>query len=165
MTISRNLLLVGVLALGGCEARIGANDSVEAADVSAGAQAEEDMVTVKAPGVDIKVNIPKSVRNRASVEGDSELIYPGSKVGGIQIKGGSGDQDDAVVLRFSSLDAPAKIVDWYLDPARTDFKIDSEAREGSVVVLNGHDTDDNSRFRLRLGPGGKGTDGILSIQD
>jgi hypothetical protein len=123
------------------------------------------MVSIKAPGVDIKVNIPESVRG--DINSDGDMLYPGAQVGGMHIEaGGKGRGDSAVEIRFSSGDSPDKVAGWYRDSARTDFKIDSETREGPAWVLNGHQTDDNSRFKLRLSPrNGGGTDATLSVQD
>ena len=167
MNAARLFPLLGALALtAACEAKIGGNEARDAGgEVSAEGKAEEDKVTIKAPGVDIKVDIPDSIRERAEVESDSDLIYPGSKVGGVHIEAGESD-GGAVEIRFSSADPVDKVAAWYRDPARTGLKIASEAREGASFVFNGHETDDNSRFKLRIGPrGGGGTDGTLSVRE
>jgi hypothetical protein len=134
-------------------------------NVSAEGRAEENMVTIEAPGVDIKVKIPEGVRNRAEVDSDSDLLYPGSTMGGVHIQAGNDDKG-AVEIRFSNPASPEKVAAWYRETARTGFKIDSETREGDGTVFNGHETDDNSRFKLRLSPkAGGGTDGVLSVQE
>ena len=155
--------LLAAVALAGCEAKIGGKDEAPAGNVSAEGKAEQDMVSIKAPGVDIKVDLPDSIRDSASVESDSELLYPGSKVGGVHIEAGGNDQG-AVEIRFSTPDDPAKVAAWYRDAARTHFKIDGAGREGPAYLLNGHEVDDNSRFKLRIAPAASGSEGILSVQ-
>lgn len=167
MTGARLFPLLGALALAAaCEAKIDRDEAGDAqGEITAEGKAEENKVTIKAPGVDIQVDIPEGIRAGADVESDSDLIYPGSRLGGVHIEAGSNDQG-AVEIRFSSADATDKVAAWYRDAARTGFKIDSETREGPSFVFNGRETDDNSRFKLRVGPrAGGGTDGTLSVQE
>jgi hypothetical protein len=168
MTRISFLPLIGMLALtAACEAKIGTDDGGNGVvgEVSADGKAGDNMVSIKAPGVDIKVNIPESVRGDINSGGDT--LYPGAQVGGMHIEaGGRGRDNGAVEIRFASGDSPDKVAAWYRDPARKEFKIDTETREGPGFVFNGHETDDNSRFKLRLSPrNGGGTDAILSVQE
>jgi hypothetical protein len=168
MTRISFLPLIGVLALSAaCEAKFGTDDSGNGVvgEVSAEGKAGDNMVSIKAPGVDIKVNIPESVRGDINSGGDT--LYPGAQVGGMHIEaGGRGPDNGAVEIRFTSGDSPDKVAAWYRDPARKHFKIDSETGEGAGFVFNGHETDGNSRFKVRLNPrNGGGTDATLSVQE
>jgi len=158
-------LLASLALLAACEAKLGGDDPAAGGNVTAEGKSANDMVSIKAPGVDIKVNIPEAMKDEISSEGDT--LYPGSTVEGMHIEaGGGGEKNGAVELRFASADAPDKVAAWYRDPARADIAIDREAREGTGFVFNGHQKDDNSPFKLRLSPrAGGGTDGVLSIQD
>lgn len=164
----RSFMLVAAVALmAGCEAKIGsdADKAGSAGGTTAEGKAEQDVVSIKAPGVDIKVNVPEAMRD--DINSDGDMLYPGSNFGGMHIEaGGKGPDKGGVEIRFNSTDAPDKVAAWYRDPARKDFKVEGERRDGGAIVLNGHESDDNSAFILRLTPGiGGGTDAALSIQD
>lgn len=155
---------LAVLALtAGCEARFG-NDGEAAAngaDASAEGKSEEGKVSFKAPGIDIKVNIPEGVRDETHSEGD--IIYPGSKMSGIHIEGALSGRG-AVELRFTTSDAPEQVAGWYRSADRT-FTLSSQARQGAGYLFEGKEKDDGSPFKLRLSPSGGGTEGVLSLTD
>ena len=158
--------ILGVLALSAaCDAQGGEDGGqAGAGNVSAEGKAAENTFSIKAPGVDIKVDIPASARDDMNADGDSDLLYPGAALGGVHIEGGKGG--GAVELRFSSADAPDKLFAWYRDPARTEFSIEKAEPEGNGFVLNGRDKDGGDPFKIRLAPkSGGGTDGTLSVAD
>jgi hypothetical protein len=151
--MSRLKLLIasGALALAGC----GAPDEDEASaarNAAAGSKAENGQLTVRAEGVDLKIDIPAPLRRMA---GDrySALLYPGAVVAG----GGQGD-------RFHSDAAPERVARWYRERARASrFTVATVEREGPAVVLTGA-TRSGDRLRVRLTPGaGGGTDGRIVV--
>jgi predicted small secreted protein len=159
------------LVLTACEARIG-NDVQPTGNGSAENKAEEGEVSINAPGVQMKINIPEGLRHEASIRDDGGLIYPGSTMSGMHIEGGHdgerGKSDGEVELRFTTTDGPDIVARWYQDPARTsDFTISSAGRDrGAAYVFAGTRKDGDGRFRIRLAPRqGGGTDGRVLLSD
>ena len=163
---------VAALVLAACEARFG-NDVEPSGNGSAENKAEEGQVSINAPGVQMKINIPEGLRHEASIHDDSGLIYPGSTMSGMDIEGSraregeQGKSDGEVELRFASTDGPDVVARWYQDPARArDFTIASATREGPVYVFAGTKQDGGGRFRIRLAARqGGGTDGRVLLSD
>jgi len=156
------------IALAGCDARFG-NDVAPSGNGSAENKAEEGQLSISAPGVEMKINIPEGIRRETNIRDDSGLVYPGSRMSGVHIEGGRDDQrsDGEVEMRFVSADPPATVARWYQDPARiSTFTLDSATREGEAYVFAGTKKEGNGRFRLRLAAGaGGGTDGRLLLTD
>lgn len=149
--MSRLKLLIAAgaaaLALAGC----GPNEA-DLERNAAGSKAENGQLTVRAEGVDLKIDIPAPLRRMA---GDrySALLYPGAVVA----SGGQGD-------RFHSDAAPERVARWYQDRARTSrFTVATVEREGPAFVLTGA-TQTGDELRVRLAPGaGGGTDGRIVV--
>jgi hypothetical protein len=169
--------LVAMTALlGACNAEIGSSGEEDAggsgnaaaATASAEGKAEDGKFSIKAPGIDLKLDIPDALAERAEVQGDSNILYPGAKLGGMHVEGGTGGGNGgAVELRFASADAPDKIAAWYRDAARAaDFAINSASREGAGLLLSGKQAGKGDSFSVRLMPAvGGGTDGRLLLGD
>lgn len=170
MSLRKSLPLAAVaaLALGACEARFG-NDAGPAGNGSAENKAEEGRVSVHAPGFDLKISIPESIRREANMDGDNDIIYPNSTFSGIHVEGGRDDResDGEVELAFRSSDAPDLVARWYQDPARAEhFTVASANREGPAFVIAGTTADHDGNFRVRLSPrAGGGTDGRVVLSD
>jgi hypothetical protein len=170
-------LLVPALTLAACEAKIGKDEVVSTAEASGNAtgspaagKAEEGQLSIKAPGFDMKINIPKGVSDRAEVHNSNQLVYPGSEVAGLHIEAGTeqkGQGRGGVELRFTSSDSIDKVASWYRDPARASgFAVASAAREGDAVVITGSSKSDGDPFALRLTPSpAGGTDARLTLSD
>jgi hypothetical protein len=158
------------LMLTACETRFG-NDVQPRGNASAENKAEEGEVSINAPGVQMKINIPEGLRHETSIHDDSGLVYPGSTMSGMHIEGGRegerGKSDGEVELRFASTDGPDVVAHWYQDPARArDFTIASAGREGAGYVFAGTKKDGDGRFRIHLAPRqGGGTDGRILLSD
>ena len=163
------LAAAAALALPACEARFG-NDAAPGNGTAEG-KAEEGRLSISAPGFEMKVNIPESLRREAGIDDDSGVIYPNSRFSGIHVEGGRGGEagrhDGEVELRFASADSPDTVVRWYRDPARAaDFTVSSAGREGAAFVIAGTTTDDDGQFRARLAPRpGGGTDGRVVLAE
>ena len=164
-------LIAGAALVTACEARIGNDAPPVEANASAAGKAEEGRLTVSAPGFNMSVDIPEGLRDHAEMDGDNHLIYPGARFGGIHVQGGAeradGENEGEVELRFTTGDAPDRVVGWYRDPARNEeFTIQSAAREGNGFVLTGTGREDNDRFTLRVAPrDGGGTEARLVLSD
>lgn len=165
-------ILAAAASLCACdsEARLDEPDNAVASNhVSAEGKAEEGKISLKMPGVDMTLSLPKGVADQARTERDSKLLYPGATLRGMAIAAGpdsdkSGDSE--VEIRFSSPDPVDKVAAWYRDPARAGgFQLERAAKEGDAWVVSGVQKRDDHRFKLRLSPRpGGGTDGQLTVR-
>jgi len=167
--------VLAVLALGAaCDINVGKEEEAGAewegaanASAGAGASAEgrlqQNTVSIKVPGVDIKVAVPESVRKHASFDKGDDMLYPGATFTGMHVEGK--DQNNAgVEIGFTSPAAPPAIAAWYQEPARKDISAVSVRREGDALVVQGRQKKGDP-FKVRLVPkAGGGTDGRLVIQ-
>lgn len=152
-----------LLALAACEAKVGTEDAAAEVNASAEGRSEDNVMSISAPGFDMKIDIPAGIRDSANVDSDGDLLYPGSSFAGMHVQGGG--ETGSVELRFNTADDAGRVAAWYRDAARTKFKIDHAARDGDAILLTGHQTEENAPFKLRLDPRqGGGTQGILSLQ-
>jgi hypothetical protein len=177
MARSKLFLVVGALAfLAACEAKIGKDSEAPREGAPTGAEAaegkaEDGRFSIKGPGFDMKIAIPKGVSDRAEVDSDNGLLYPGASLSGMHIEAGASgapaDKNSGVELRFTSADAPEKVAAWYRDPARVkEFSIGSASRVGASTIIAGTRKGDGGAFKVRIGPGaGGGTDGRLTLSE
>ena len=168
-------LLLGALALlAACEAKIDKEGDTDSPESKAGetaaspaeGKAKEGELSIKAPGFDMKIDIPGGVTSRAG--SDSDMLYPGSTFNGMHIEGSkTGKGESGVELRFTTPDAPEKVADWYRNPARADhFSVESARREGGGIVIAGKEKQDGDPFTLRLSPAARGgTEARLTLSD
>ena len=163
-------LAATALLIAGCNAGGDDDENLLAANqtVSAEGKAREGMISVKAPGVDITISVPKELTGGAKVGKDSKILYPGATLAGMAIAAGEKDNhggDTDVEMRFKTADSPDTVASWYRDPARAEgFKLDSVKREGTDLVFTGIQRRDHHPFKLTLGAGaGGGTEGRLRI--
>jgi hypothetical protein len=144
-------------------------DPAANAQVSAEGKAEEGKISLKMPGVDMTLSLPKGVADEARAERDSKLLYPGATLRGMAVVAGPGSDksgDSEVEIRFSTPDPHHEVASWYRDPARAEgFRLEKAEREGDADLFTGVQKSDGHRFRLRLAarPGG-GTDGRLTVR-
>ncbi|HYI40727.1 MAG TPA: hypothetical protein VE053_10445 [Allosphingosinicella sp.] len=137
--------------------------------VSAEGKSEEGKISLKTPGLDMTLSLPKGVADEARAERGSKLLYPGAILRGMAIAAGpdsdkSGDSE--VEIRFSTPDPVDKVAAWYRDPARSEgFQLQRAIREGEAWLVTGVQKRDEHRFRLRLSArGGEGTNGQLTVR-
>ncbi len=166
--------LTAAALLAACEARIGKEDGeaaknpeTAAAGASAEGKAEMGQFSIDAPGFDLKFDIPEGMSERADIDSDSDVLYPGARLTGMHIQAEEGTGRDSVELRFASGDTPQAIADWYRDPARADtLKVATVRQEGGSLIVEGTEIDDGDPFTVRLDAGGEsGTDGRLILSD
>jgi hypothetical protein len=145
------------------------DDPVADSPVSAEGKAEEGKISLKMPGVDMTISLPKGVADEARAERDSKLLYPGATLRGMAIVAGPDSDkssDSEVEIRFSTPDAVEKVAAWYRDPARAEgFQLQRAAKEGDSWTVAGVQKRDEHEFKLRLSPRpGAGTNGRLTIR-
>ena len=149
--MSRFVLLTAAsaLALSGCGVA-DRNESANAANAMPASRTENGQLTVRAQGVDLKINLPPPIRRMTE---DDDFLYPGAR----NVRGGEG-------RRFHSDDPPARVAGWYRDPARANrFSIANAAQVGEIWTLAGS-TRDGGALSVRLSPGTQGgTDGTVIV--
>ncbi len=175
MPAAKPLALICALALlSACEAKLGKEaDKGEPAQgkselASAEGKAEDGQFSIKAPGLDMKIDIPAGVTSHG--DSDSDVLYPGSTLSGMHIEGARGGGESkgnaAIELRFTTPDAPEKVAAWYRDPARASgFAVSGIRREEGGFLISGTEKKDGDAFTLRLSPKGVGTEGRLTLTD
>ena len=171
--MKRIALLAGVALLAACDVQLGSRDESDnsAGNASAAGKSEEGQLSVSAPGFEMKMDIPESIRAEAGMDDQNGIIYPNARFSGIHVEGGNegggGRSDGEVELRFTSADAPEMIARWYADPARSaDFALAGNGREGADFVFAGTTKNDNGQFRVRLSPrAAGGTDGRVVLSE
>ena len=144
------LLAAAALTLSGCD-RGNGNDSANAANAMPPSKTENGQLTVRAQGVDLKINLPPPIRRMTE---DNDFLYPGAE----PRRGGGAGQ------RVHSDDAPETLAAWYQAPARANrFRITNVGRDGATFVLAGAARGGDA-LSVRLAPGAQGgTDGILVV--
>ena len=137
------------LALAGCNTG-GDNESANAANAMPPSRTENGQLTVRAQGVDLKINLPPPIRRMTE---DDDFLYPRARTR----RGGEG-------RRFHSDDPPETVAAWYRDPARASrFTIAGAGSEGAVLVLTGS-ARGGGALTVRLAPGEQGgTDGTVVV--
>jgi hypothetical protein len=145
------------------------DNTLDNSQVSAEGKSEEGKISLKMPGVDMTLSLPKGVADEARAERDSKLLYPGSTLRGMAIAAGpdsdkSGDSE--VEIRFSTPDPVDKVAAWYRDPARAGgFQLQRAAKQGDGWLVTGIQKRDEHSFKLRLRPRpGEGTNGQLTVR-
>jgi hypothetical protein len=135
--------------------------------VSAEGKAKEGIISVKAPGVDISISVPKELTGEAKAGKDSKVLYPGATLAGMAIAAGEKDHkggDTDVEVHFRTADPPDTVAAWYRDPARDGFRLSSAKRERGEFVFTGIQQRDRHPFKISFGPGaGGGTEGRLRV--
>ncbi|HEX8241394.1 MAG TPA: hypothetical protein VF574_16790 [Allosphingosinicella sp.] len=165
-------VLAAAALIGACDSKGRSDEAGDAGangQVSAEGKAEEGKISLKMPGVDMTLSLPKGVADEARAERDSKLLYPGAILRGMAIAAGpdsdkSGDSE--VEIRFSTPDPVDKVVAWYRDPARAEgFQLERASRDGDSWLVTGVQKRDEHRFKLRLSPrGAEGTNGRLTVR-
>lgn len=153
----------------GCGPHEDEDENITNQPISAEGKAEEGKISIKAPGVDMTISVPKEVTGNARASRDSKILYPGASLAGMAIAAGesgrNGGGDTDVEMRFRTADSPDKVAAWYRDPARADgFHLDRATRDGDSWVIAGSQIRDGHPFKVRLGPGpNHGTVGRLTV--
>jgi hypothetical protein len=164
-------LAIGVAAalLGACEVSVNRNGDKAEGDGNAAAQGavRDGEISIDTPGFDMKVDIPDAIRSEIS--GDSDIVYPGSTVSGLNVTANSdnGKGRSSVRMRFTSPDAPDKVAAWYREPARAaTFTGVSVQQEGTGYRISGTNAGGGDPFNLLLSPApAGGTQAELTLQD
>ena len=149
MLRSASFIAVAALALAGCGSGDG-NDSANAANAMPPSKTENGQFSVRAQGVDLKINLPPPIRRMTESD---DLLPPRART----LRGGAGQ-------RFHSDDAIETVARWYRDPARANhFAIGDSTRDDAAWVLTGTARSGDA-FSVRLTAAASGgTDGTVQI--
>jgi len=141
-------------ALTGCGAPA-ENEAAANRNAVAEGKAENGQLTVRAQGVDLKIDLPPPLRRMAGDDGNRAFVYPRA-AGGARAEGG--------VIAFHSDDALETVARWYRDPARAArFSVTTDERQGPAIVIAGTARNGDG-LAVRLAPGaGGGTDGRVVV--
>lgn len=161
-------LAAAALLLGGCHKQKAEEAAQGNGVVSAEGQAEEGKISVRAPGFNLTLDLPREVSRSVRTDRDSKIIYPGSSLLGMAVaagKGGDAGGESEVEMRFRTSAPIEQVTAWYRDPARAaDFRLEGIADEAGATVVHGVKNSDRHPFKVRLvAAGGGGTDGRLTI--
>lgn len=142
------------LALTGCGAPA-ENEVLANRNAVAEGKAENGQLTVRAQGVDLKIDLPAPLRRMAGGDGNRALVYPGA-ADEARAEGG--------VIAFHSDDSLETVARWYRDPARAArFSVVTDERQGPAIVIAGTARNGDG-LAVRLAPGaGGGTDGRVVV--
>jgi len=174
LKFSKLVAVATIVFLGACESKLSEEDGNDSAaianvQVSAEGKSEDGKISVKAPGLDLALSIPKEMAREARADDDNKLLYPGAALRGMHIATGDGGGEGGnteVEMRFASEDPPSRLVAWYRDPARSSgFALRRVEPEGSGYLVEGVQKGDEHPFSVHLaGRDGGGTDGRLVIR-
>lgn len=130
--------LAAVALLGACDAEVRPEEPdnpVANSHVSAEGKAEEGKISLKMPGVDMTLSLPKGVADEARAERDSKLLYPGAILRGMAIaagpdsdKSGDSEVEFASQLRTRSTRSPPGIA---IPPALTASSCEAPRRRAT----------------------------------
>jgi hypothetical protein len=156
MTRLQSLIAAGAAAtiLTGCGGPA-ADEAAANRNAVAESRTENGQLTVRAQGVDLKINLPAPLRRMARDDGNRALVYPGAAAEA-RAEGG--------IITFHSEDPPETVARWYRDPARAGrFSVATDARQGSAIVIAGT-AGNGEGLAIRLAPGESGgTDGRVVV--
>jgi hypothetical protein len=159
IAMSRLKLLIAagaapMVALAGCGAPA-ENEAAANRNAVAESRAENGQLTVRAQGVDLKIDLPAPLRRMAGDDGNRAFVYPGAAAGA-RAEGG--------VIAFRSDDAPETVARWYRDPARAArFAVATDERQGPAIVIAATARNGDG-LTVRLAPAaGGGTDGQVVV--
>jgi hypothetical protein len=140
--------------LAGCGAPA-ENEAAANRNAVAESRAENGQLTVRAQGVDLKIDLPPPLRRMARDDGNRAFVYPGAA---------AETRAEGDVIAFHSEDAPETVARWYRDPARANrFSVTNDERQGAAIVLAGIARNGDG-LGVRLAPGESGgTDGRVVV--
>ena len=145
---------------GGTSVSINAKDN-DGSDVAIRADGDTGKVSVKIPGFEGKVTLPKVMLSSSNFEIDGVKLYPGSKVGSVNVNADkSGGKDESKVdIAFTSPADPAKVA-AYLRSAFAERQVTFAGNDSSMTGK----TSDGDDFIISLTPGAAGqTAGTVAI--
>lgn len=133
----------------------------ESSSASSSSSTSDGKFSLKADGVDIKIDLPKSLIEKSQKSDD---LYPGSKILGVDINStsnndnGSSESKAVVNVKFFAPDEPRKVAQYFANKFKD---------EGGSASLNGTNvsgkTKDGQDYKLTLDPDGNGSRGLLAI--
>lgn len=155
-------LAAALAACGGGEE--GTSISINGSDGEVSAKADADgRVSLKAPGFEGSIKLPKFNIGADDFEVDGVKLYPGSTISNLNIdgdSGGTGRNGGTVRVQFDSPAAAAQVGDWFAEQ----MKAAGFTVEGRGPKIAGT-TRDGSPFTLDLSDAGeKKSSGTLTVQ-
>jgi len=106
---------LAVLLLSGCDARIGGGDRNKG-EAGVAVNVAGGQISLDTEDLQAKLKLPKLDLDAARMDIDGVKLYPGTKVGGIDVQAqdaAAGDGEGKVTIAFTSADPPATLLDYY----------------------------------------------------
>ncbi len=155
---------VALLAVAACGRHH--DDDDKAVTITAGdGSGETSTVELKLPGgFEAKVKGPARMGEHSHVDIDGVGLYPGAKLGGVQVKVDASDEkghEANVDLSFSAKSDPAAVADWYQQ--QFEAKGVTATRTGNALSGKSKDGDDFTVTAAANKDGG--TAGTIAIRD
>lgn len=160
------LAFAPLLLLGACErsdgnitARIDLSDANNGSAVAITSNSADGKVSIKVPGLEAKVNLPRIALDNSSFDIDGVDLFPGSKVTAVDIRG-RGDTDGTVNVSFTAPAEPAAVKDYFL----TAFARRGITATATPSGLAGEDKS-GAPFVVTLTPAGAATTGMIRLRE
>jgi hypothetical protein len=153
-------LLMVPLLLSACEVKVGKNDKDKADGNVSVAANDEHGVSISAPGFNAKVDIPGIEIGGDDMDIDGMKLFPGSKVGNVNVVGKDGP-GDRVTMGFTAPGAPAAVASYYANAARENGFTDVKVAGTTVSAVK----DDGDAVTIAIVPAPGGSSGDIRIVD
>lgn len=161
MRISTFSYALSLMALAACSSQTEEQEAANAAlDLSEGS------VSISAPGFNMALDIPPGVARNVDIDSDSNVVFPGSKVGAIRLNSDPAKGSDQLEIDFASERPIEEIASWYADPARAEaFRVTEAAERDGVRAIRGTDESGQAFDLVLKEREGGGTLGRLKFRD
>lgn len=109
-------------------------------------------------GIGASLSVPKEIMAGARMEIGGVGLYPGAKIGRLNVK--RQGEDGLVAIVFTAPAEPTRVADWYQQQfAAKDRPV---ARDGTTLTGT---TEDGDPFTLAISADGNGARGVMTIRD
>ena len=156
----RSFLFSAILAaaLAACGQRDeGASITFNSADGGGALDAKSGAVKIDTPLFKGQFNLPKMSLTADNFDINGVHLYPGSKIGGVNVDAGKEGEDGVVSVKFDSPAAATTVRDWF----KAEFEKQGIAVRTDANGLSGRA--DDKPFRIDLTPQGGRAAGTVTI--
>ena len=171
LLLSPAILLAGAaLLIAGCSVHTRDNDQDSSASISIGNGGEDgsgnQSVSIAAPGFSAKMDLPNLDLGTGSMQIEDMKIFPGTKIRGVNIVGGTGKSADGkgqVEMGFTAPGGVDQVIAWYRDQAqKTGWTIETPTAGNQFEATKSREHGP-ARFALRIAPTASGSDGHFTV--
>ncbi len=137
------------------------NGNSSSSSSSSTSSSSDGKFSLKANGVDINIDIPKSIIEKSNRSDD---LYPGSKIRGVNVNSqtqnnnGNSSGKGQVEIKFFAPDKPATVADWFVKK----FEKEGGSAKRTGTNVSGK-TDDGKDYNLTVTSDGEGSSAVLAF--